>query len=294
MNTNSKLLWFKGKLNEKLFDILLDCGASTCCIARRCITSNKVLNSLPKIKYNGPGLIDVNGNTLDVENVVRLRFTAGSPEISIEIDFVVVSQLPYSCIIGTSMLNMLHYWGVDNDSASLYLNSSVIKLYSEPQYENSVNLIVREKITLLPGETKIIKTLARGPAIEAIRPISSSTFISEGLEEYENRTSIRVYPSLNYVGNDNSNLVSIAVKNTSSHNKTLGKGTKIATCVSDFVELNEDKDMINVIDNKTFEIDPIDLMCKRGEFRDFSDEQFRKTKNLLVEFKGYLARYRNW
>ena len=89
-----------------------------------------------------------------------------------------------------------------------------------------------------------------------------------------------MYPSLNYVGNDNSNLVSIAVKNTSSHNKTLGKGTKIATCVSDFVELNEDKDMVNVIDNKTSEIDPIDIMCKRGEFRDFSDEQFRKTKNL--------------
>ena len=123
------LLWFKSKLNGKLFDILLDCGASTCCIARRCITSNKVLNSLPKSKYTGPGLIDVNGNALEVENVVRLIFTAGVPELSLEIDFVVVSQLPYSCIVGTNLLNMLHSWGVDNDSASLYLNSSVIKLY---------------------------------------------------------------------------------------------------------------------------------------------------------------------
>ena len=56
---NCKLLWFKGKLNEQLFDFLLDCGASTCCIAKRCVTSNPVLKNLPKLPSGGPGLVDV-------------------------------------------------------------------------------------------------------------------------------------------------------------------------------------------------------------------------------------------
>ena len=33
----SKLLWFKGKINNQLFDMLLDCGASVCCITLRYI-----------------------------------------------------------------------------------------------------------------------------------------------------------------------------------------------------------------------------------------------------------------
>ena len=46
---NNKLLWFKGKLNGQLFELLLDCGASTCCIAKRCVTSNHVLKKIPKL-----------------------------------------------------------------------------------------------------------------------------------------------------------------------------------------------------------------------------------------------------
>ena len=46
---NNKLLWFKGKLNDRLFDLLLDCGASTCCIAKRCATTNHVLKKNTEI-----------------------------------------------------------------------------------------------------------------------------------------------------------------------------------------------------------------------------------------------------
>ena len=210
----SKLLWFKGKLNNQLFDILLDCGASTCCIAKRCVTSNHVLNKLPRFPYPGLGLVDINGNPLVAENIIRLNFCVGLPEISLDIDFVIVSELPYSCIAGTNLLNKLKSRGVDNNSSTLYLDFSAVKLFSDPQYDNQVNLIIRKKMTLLPGETKIIKTFAVGSAIRANRPITSTTLFTEGNSEYENRTSVCVYPSLNNIGENNSNIVTIAVKNT--------------------------------------------------------------------------------
>ena len=143
---NNNLLWFKGKLDKQLFDFLLDCGASTCCIAKRCVTSNHVLNKLSKFPYKGPGLVDVNGNPLVAETFIRVNFTVGTPELSLNVDFVVVENLPYSCIVGVNLLNVLKNWGVDNNSGTLLLNLSTVKLFSEPQYVNSVNLIVREKL----------------------------------------------------------------------------------------------------------------------------------------------------
>ena len=110
-NNNFKLLWFKGKLNEQLFDFLLDCGASTCCIAKSCVSSNPIFKNLPKLPYSGPGLVDVNGKPLVAENVISLKFCIGSPEISMQVDFVIVSDLPYSCIMGVSFLNMLKKLG---------------------------------------------------------------------------------------------------------------------------------------------------------------------------------------
>ena len=56
---NNKLLWFKGKLYGQLFDLLLHCGTSTCCTAKRCVTSNHVLKKIPKLPYSGPMLVDV-------------------------------------------------------------------------------------------------------------------------------------------------------------------------------------------------------------------------------------------
>ena len=125
-NKTSKLLWFECKLNKQIFDMLLDCGASTCCIANRCVTSSDVLKKLPKHPYQGPGLVDVNGNSLHAEHVIRLDFVVGEPELSLAVDFVIVKDLPYSCIVGMNMLNILKTWGVNNNSRTLHLNSSIV------------------------------------------------------------------------------------------------------------------------------------------------------------------------
>ena len=286
---SNNLLWFKGKLNKQIFDMLLDCGASTSCIAKRCITSNYYLKNVPKVPYNGPGLVDVNGNRLIAEQIIRLNFTTGVPELSLDVDFVIVDQLPYSCILGMNLLKELNIWGVNNKSSKLFLNSSEVSLLSEPQYNNRVNLIVREKVTLLPGETKIIRTLAVGPAVEANRPVTLSTLCTEGCFEYENRTSIHVLPSLNYVGQDNNRTVPIAVVNASSEQRTIGKGTNIAQSAEDFVEYNSGKESVNTISSDDLHIDPIDIMCKREDYRHLSNQRFLQLKDLLTKFQNVFS-----
>ena len=117
-----KLWWFNGKLNGQPFDFLLDCGASVCCIAKRCVTSNRLLKNLPVHSYNGPEFYGANSKPLKVDNI-RVRLVVGTPKFVSDIDFVIVENLPYSCIAGNSFLNGLQQWGVNNSSCTLSLNS---------------------------------------------------------------------------------------------------------------------------------------------------------------------------
>ena len=112
------------------------------------------MKDLPKFPYQGPGLVDVNGNPLLAENVIRVDLIVGTPELSLTVDFVIVDGLPYSCIAGMNLLNMLRNWGVNNNSDTLTLNSSSVKLFSEPQFVNQVNLITHKKIDLVSGRNK--------------------------------------------------------------------------------------------------------------------------------------------
>ena len=91
--------------------------------------------------------------------------------INLPYSCVVGINLPYSCIVGINLLNTLKNWGGNNNYSTLYLNSSAVNLFSEPEYNNQVNLITREKLILLPGEIKIIKTLAVGQASQPLKLI---------------------------------------------------------------------------------------------------------------------------
>ena len=92
LSVSYKLLWFKSKLNGQSFDFLLDCGASICCIAKRCVTSNHVLRNLPTQPYRGIGLVGANGKSLVVENVICLKVEVGSPTLTVEVDFVICNK----------------------------------------------------------------------------------------------------------------------------------------------------------------------------------------------------------
>ena len=188
------------------------------------------------------------------------------------------------------MLNILKTWGVNNNSRTLHLNSSIVGLYSEPPYNNRVNLITREKLTLLPGETKMVKALAIGPAVQANRPVTSSVLYTEGYSKYEKRTSVCVFPSVNNIGQHNDLSVPIMIKNTSSRERTVGKGTKIAQSSEDFIEHTGNiEGNVNLISPASSCVDPVEIMCKRENYSHLSDEQFSKLKSLLIRYQDIFS-----
>ena len=50
---------------------------------------------------------------------------------------------------------------------------------------------------------------------------------------------MRVYPCPNYIGQGNNHIKPIALKNTSSTNKTVEKGTKIGHCHTDSIDFKD-------------------------------------------------------
>ena len=71
-NFNVHLLWFKGKLSNQMIDIMLDCGATVSCIAKRCVTGNPVLNKVPRLPYHGPPLEGANGQLLSALSIIHV------------------------------------------------------------------------------------------------------------------------------------------------------------------------------------------------------------------------------
>ena len=226
-----KLYWFAARLNGQHFDFLLDCGATVCCIAKRCVASNRVLRNLPRSPYKGPQLCGANNQPLQADTMIKLTLEVGTPTLRMDIDFVIVEDLPYSCIAGNgTFLASLKQWGVNNEIQTLTLNFSVVNLSTGPQSGGEINLITSYKVMLKLGETKVIKTIARGHPVAAARPYTTQTIIVEGHDERENRTSVHLQPSICHIGDNNDFVIPISVTNTSAQNRTIGKGVKIAYC----------------------------------------------------------------
>ena len=68
----SNLMWIRGEVNKQFIDMLLDSGASISCIAERCVTASSSLRNFQRKQYQGPGLIDVNGNPLAAAYEIRV------------------------------------------------------------------------------------------------------------------------------------------------------------------------------------------------------------------------------
>ena len=283
-STARKLYWFKCKLNGQLFDALLDSAATICCIARRCVSSNSVLRKLPVVPYVGPPLLDANRRPLAASGKIKLSFVAGSPALCLDVSMVIVDDLPYSCIVGTSLLSKLKNWGVDNVNSILSLNSSIVHLSDSPQVDDRVNLITSCKTTFLPGETKTIRASVRGPGISASRPYTQQLWMTEGISDREDRSSLRVFPSLNVIGEHNQNTTLLRVTNTSKQRRALGKGTAVALGNTEFGAM-ESVESLNALDGR----DVVDILCDREELKHLSDAEYSQVKDMLSEFKDILV-----
>ena len=281
VSTSKQLYWFTCRLNGQKLDAVLDSGATVTCVARRCVTGSPQLNQLPLIPYTGKPLLDANRKPLSARHVISTKFVVGVPALSVDVNIVVVDDLPYSCLVGTNLLSKLKTWGIDNTKSILTLNSSVVHLRCSPECQNLLNLVTCDKTVLQPGETKRITTRANGSGLSASRPITEQLWLVEGVNEREHRTAVRVFPALTMLGRKNDSIVQLHVTNTSPSTRSIGKGTKIAQAHTEFSKIEEDNEIINIVYNG----DVIQQLCDRKNFQHLSETQYGQVQSLLVEYK---------
>ena len=260
-STPIHLMWIRGNINGQYLDMMLDSGASTSCIAQRCVTASPYLKDLPRKKYSGLGLYDVSGNSLSVSFEIETKVVIGTPPLEKVMKFIVVDNLPYSCILGMNYLGILDNWGMDNGNRCLKLDSSMCPVFSRPQCDSSINLLTQSKCTLLPGEQITLSTTPKGPGLNPFRPFTDFSIVTEGNSILENRKEIVVVPAINTVSHKSCANVPVTVMNISTRRITVGKGSKIARC-SDQYDFVETDDFINSITS----MDPVDILCSEENY----------------------------
>ena len=124
----SKLLWITGTLNGQSISMMLDSGEAICCLARRCFTGSRCLQNLTLTPYFGPGLLDANGKVMKPSGTIKVPLVIRQPAVSHTVEFVIIDELPYSCIIGLSFLIKFSHWGVDNFRNILHLEQSIVSI----------------------------------------------------------------------------------------------------------------------------------------------------------------------
>ena len=151
-----KLLWLKGTVSGQELPVLLDSGATVCCVAKRCVEASHELKTLPRKPYSGYGLLDANGEIITPSFVITAPIVMGRPAISLTVNFVVIDSLPYSCIIGLSLLSKLKQWSVDNERNFVKFNDAYIPVSPEPPSCNAITLVVPKRCTLAANQYTLI------------------------------------------------------------------------------------------------------------------------------------------
>ena len=185
-SSSNSLLWFNGTLAGQDIPLLLDSGATTCCIAQRCVEGSPSLRTLAREPYQGPGLLSANGQLLQPSYVIKAPLVIGTPAISLTASFVVIKYLPYSCIIGLNLLNKLREWSINNELNVLKFNDSYLPVSCDPPHFNDINLILLRKQQLPPNQKVSVTTTARGLGLSAFRPVTIIPVLVEGNQHLEN------------------------------------------------------------------------------------------------------------
>ena len=90
------------------------------------------MQNLTLTPYFGPGILDANGKVMKPSATIKVPLVIGQPAVSHTVEFVIIDELPYSCIIGLSFLNKFSHWGVDNSRNILHLEQSIVSISSQP------------------------------------------------------------------------------------------------------------------------------------------------------------------
>ena len=246
------------------------------------------------IPYNGPGLLDANGNFLRPCGIIKEPLTLGSPTSSFSVEFFVIDSLPYSCILGLSFLNKLKSWGVDKETMTFQFNDSFVAVSHDPPLDNMMHLTLTRKLNIPAGQSMLVSAVARGPALSAFRPIMQVSTLVEGHIPFEQCLQVTVLPTLHLITHQNC-VVHTTVVNNADTSRTIGKGMKIAIGHTNFHQHSAfASEAINLISHcptnqptTTSTTDPLDMLC--SHIQHLPCDQFLKAKQVLSDFKDVFS-----
>ena len=291
------LMWITAKLNNQTLPVMLDTGATPSCIAQRCVEASSNLNRLPRQNYAGPGITTADGNILKPLYVMTVDVVLGQPGISRCVEFLVIKDLPYSCIFGQNILQTFKSWKINNVNKTMYIGQSALPFSHVPDLGHEVSLFCSEKTLIKANQTTEITVRANGQALSAFRPLSKITVLTENNKSFTQRLHIDILNSLSPLSHQNCK-IKLTIHNETDRNQIIKKGAKIASGNFNYDEiiplneiLNDESDeSINVLDcNQISEPaqNPIQIMT--SHMSHLSPSELKEATILLEEFSDIFS-----
>ena len=264
---------------------MIDSGANPNCISLRCVQGSSQLKVLSRSAYTGKQMVDANGEPIQPSFVIKCKLTLGTPSISIVTEFVVIKSLPFSCIIGQQALRRFNSWEVSNVNRLLTLNKTCVVPFQDSCDNNNVSgvqLITTQKTVIQPFSSTMVDVRAVGAELDTFRPQSDINVIVEGNEKLCNRLSIEVLPAINVLTHQNCSQM-LKVYNLSQLPKIIAKGSKLASCSTEYELCESEAVHVNLISQS----DPIELLCSK--ITDLNPREMKEAREFLCGYKDILT-----
>lgn len=259
----------------------------------RCVLSSKHLRNLKRSEYTDNPLVGANGKPLQPMFTIECTITLGSPALSVQCTFVVVQDLPFSCIIGESTLLGFNSWKISNTDKLLTINDTcVVPWYHHDSMVkvDHLNLITTGKTIVPPKQSVLVNTRACGPELLPFRAVTNLCALVESNTKTTDRLGIEICPSLHVLPHQNCSQ-QIKIYNNSSVTKVISKGTNIGTCTG-FDECAVENGKLSIEENNilsinTSDLDPIDILC--AQIKDLSKSEMVEVRKLLTKYKDLFS-----
>ena len=194
VSTDINLMWIAETLSGQTLSTMIDTGATPNCIALRFVVASSYLKGLTRKQCHGKTVIDANGNHLKPKFVISVSVVLGSTVLSFECDFIVIDGLPFSFILGQSLLSKFDTWYVCNVSKNIIFNNQTrIPFYSYPP-DDCIQLLITNKSIIDRFQLTVVNTRVQGSALSAFRPVTKIYALSEGNNELSNILQINILP----------------------------------------------------------------------------------------------------
>ena len=255
------MIWLTANLEGQDVPAMLDSGANPNCISLRCVNGSQQLKRLKRHSYSGNQMVDANGEPIEPSFVIKCNLVVGNPRLLVKTEFVVIASLPFSCIVGQQTLRTFESWEVSNIDKIITINKNCRIPFRDDVALNGIQLITTQKTKIEPFASAVVSVRATGHALGTFRPESNMDVVVEGNENICERLSLEVLPSINVLSHQNC-LQKLKVHNLSPKPKFISKGTKLATCSTDYDICDTDVSEtigVNLVSN----CDPVDILCSK-------------------------------